>query len=432
MIWNLGFLLLLFGLNGFFALSEMAIVLSRRTRLQARVDNGDRGAQVALRLLANPGRFLSTVQIGVSVTGIIAGAFGGARLAEPVGTLLNRIPGVAPLGPVLAFGLVVVAITYLTLVVGELTPKRIALNDPERIASRVAAPMDALSRIAAPLVWLLEASTNRMLRLLGTSTAPRESVTEDEIRALIAEATRSGIFQLAEKQMIDGVLRLADRTIRSIMTPRLDVAWLDLEDSAETWQRTILASGHSRFPVARGDLDEIEGIIETKTLLDRALQGQPFQPMAAIRRPMIVHDGASVMRLLELFKQTDLHIAIVVDEYGSAEGLVTITDIIEMIAGALVESTGTADPDLVAHDDGSWLIDGMTSVDDVEKTLELHGMAGAADYFTLAGFLLFQLGHLPLVAETVEWQGWHFEVVSMKGRRIDKILARPSPTPPPA
>lgn len=429
MIWDIVIIVLLVLLNGVFAMSEMAVVSSRRARLQQLAEARGGGAKAALALADDPSRFLSTIQVGITLVGVVAGAFGGASLAEPLGAVLDGFGFVAPYGAQVAFALVVAAITYLSLIVGELVPKRLALANPERIAIAVAGPMTTLSRLAGPLVWLLDVSSRLVLAALGQSGTRDQTVTEEEVKTLIAEGTEHGVFEPAERLMIEGVLRLSDRTVRSIMTPRPDVAWIDIDDPPDAVAREIAESGYSRFPVCRGDVDEVQGIVSAKDLLDQALHGKPFDLRAVLADALVVHDGTRVMRLLELFRQASAHIAVVVDEYGSVEGLVTVTDILEAIAGEFPEEGEESDRNIVRRDDGSWLVDGMAPVEEVALALGLPDMTEEeGDFHTIAGFVLHRLGHLPVAAESFAWNGIRFEVVDMDGRRIDKILiSRPVP-----
>jgi putative hemolysin len=412
-------------LNGVFAMSELAVVSSRKARLQGMADQGVRGARAALRLIDDPSRFLSTVQIGITMVGVIAGAYGGATLGERFGTWLNSFAILAGYGEVVGYVAVIVAITYLSIVLGELIPKRIALRAPERTASIIAGPMKTLSRITAPFVWLLGTTTDLLLRLLGLQGGREDTVTEDEVRSMISEGTEAGVFDPREKEMIDGVLRLADRTVRTIMTPRPDVVWLDVGDSQEVVINEIRTSGHSRFPVCRGELDEVVGILHNKDLLELAFQGKPIDLAGAAAKPLVVHDGTPILKLLDMMKRSGLHMAIVVDEYGSVEGLVTITDILETIAGDLPEPGEDEEIDAIQRDDGSWLVNGSMPVDEFEHVVGLRGLKEIGDYHTIAGFVLHGVGHVPNAGESFEHQGVRFEVVDMDGRRIDKILVVP-------
>ncbi|WP_372399123.1 hemolysin family protein [Azospirillum sp. HJ39] len=429
MIWELLVIVLLILLNAFFAMSEMALVSARRARLQQMAEErGGIGARIALELTEDPSRFLSTVQVGISLTGIIAGAYGGSTLAERLGGVLNeQVEWIAPYGHTVAFALVVAAITYFSLIIGELVPKRVALISSERIAVLVAAPMRTVSRLSAPVVWVLGVSSDAVLRLLRLPTSREQTVTEEEVKTLIAEGTQSGVFEPAERQMIEGVMHLSDRTVRSIMTPRPDLIWLDIDDSPETVGREIRESGYSRFPVCRGDVDELQGVVAAKALLDQSLKGIAFDLRTAMVQPLVVHDGTPVFRLLELFKQASVHMAIVVDEYGSVEGLVTMTDILEAIAGEMPDSSHENEAGAVQREDGSWLVDGMTPVEEVEALVGVKNLKGEGDFHTIAGFLLDHFGHIPSPAEHFHWNGIRFEVVDMDGRRIDKVLIQLNP-----
>ncbi|WP_158046439.1 hemolysin family protein [Skermanella pratensis] len=419
--WELIVVVLLILLNGFFAMSELAVVSARRARLQQMAEGGHRGARAAMRLVDDPSKFLSTVQVGITLIGILAGAYGGATLAGYLAVELRRIPAIQPYADGVSFAVVVAFITYLSLIIGELVPKRIALVNAERIAALVARPMGFVAMLGAPLVWLLGVSTNLVLRLLRLNQVKQAEVTEEEVKSMIAEGARTGVFDPAEREMIEGVLRLADRSVRTIMTPRPDVHWLDIDDDPETIRREIAESGRSRFPVSRGDLDEIVGIVNTKDLLDKILTGRPLDLQATLNKPLIIHDGTQVLRVLELFKQTGLHMAIVVDEYGSVEGIATATDILETIAGEFPEA-GEDDAGVVRREDGTWLVDGMLPIDEVEHRLGLRGLRGDRDFHTLAGFVMAELGHVPSAGEHFAWRGSRFEVVDMDGRRVDKVL----------
>lgn len=416
-------------MNGVFALSELAVVSSRRARLQAMADAGNVGARTALRLIDDPSRFLSTVQIGITLVGVVAGAFGGATLGARFGAWLDAMPLFGGYGQMIGYGTVVVAITYLSIVLGELIPKRIALKNPERTAALVARPMRSLSKAAAPFVWLLGASTDALLRLLGLYGGRDVTVTEEEVRSMISEGARAGVFAPEEKEMIDGVLRLADRTVRTIMTPRLDIVWLDPDAPMDMLLDQIRSSSHSRYPVCRGDLDGIVGIVHTRDLLADTVRGQPFDLAASAVKPLVVHDGTAVLKLLDLMKASGLHLAVAVDEYGSVEGVVTMTDILETIAGDLPEAGEAPEIAAVRREDGSWLVEGRMPVDEFEETVGLRNLHDIGDFHTVAGFVLHTLGHLPTTGEVFRHDGFRFEVVDMDGRRIDKVLVVPPSGP---
>ncbi len=426
LIWEILIVLLLILLNGYFAMSELAVVSARRARLQGMAEQGNRGARAALALTDDPGRFLSTVQVGITLVGVLTGAFGGATLAGYLAEWLRSVPVLAGSADAIALGLVVVAITYLTLIAGELVPKRIALVAAERIAVLVARPMTLLSRVAAPVVWLLQRSTDGVLTLLRIPRERSAAVTEDEVRIMIAEGASTGIFHEAERIMVERLLRIADRSVQAIMTPRFEIVWLDLEDDPATIRREIAASGHSRFPVCKGEIDEIVGIVQVKDLFDRSLQGKPFDVAEAALPPLVVHESTTILRLLETFRGAPIHMAIIVDEYGSVVGIATPLDVLTAITGELPEGTTDEAPAVVRRADGSWLIDGMLDIEAAEHVLQRRNMRGEHDFNTLGGFVLWQLGHLPQPGESFDWDGLCFEVVDMDGRRIDKVLVRPT------
>ncbi|HYN37731.1 MAG TPA: hemolysin family protein, partial [Rhodospirillales bacterium] len=407
---------------------EMALVSSRPARLRQLAEEGSAGARAALNLAEDPGRFLPAVQIGITLIGVLAGAFSGATLAGKLAAWMSGLPALAPFADSLAIALVVLGITFLSLIVGELVPKRVALNDAERVASAVARPMILVTRLSSPLVWLLRISSEAVLRILGLPAHRQSTVTEEEVKAMVAEGADAGVFQASERDMIDGVLRLADRPVGAIMTPRIDVVWLDAAGSAEQIRERITNSGHSRFPVGRGDVDAIDGVVHAKDLLDRLMAGQSLDLAACVCEPLFVHEGTPVLKMLELFRGSRVHMALIVDEYGSFEGIVTPTDILAAIAGAFPEDEAEAEPAAVRRDDGSWLIDGRTDITQVERILERRGLDTDGDYHTLAGFVLWQLGHVPGIGEHFDWRDLRFEVIDMDGRRIDRVLVTPLAT----
>jgi putative hemolysin len=425
LIWELTLVAVLILLNGFFAMSEIAIVSSRRARLQHMAQTS-RAAARALKLAEDPTDFLSTVQVGITLVGIFAGAYSGATLAEPLAVTLKTIPQMSNAADDLALGIVIVAITYLSLIVGELVPKRIALSNAEGIAAFVAAPMHLLARIGRPIVWFLGVSTDAILALLRVRQKEGSTVSEEEVKLMIAEGTDAGVFHPSEREMIESVLAMADRTVRAIMVPRPDVAWLDVGDPAETLLAKIRDSGHSRFPVSHGDLDDDLGIVHAKDLLEQLGRGGTIDLRAASREPLYVPETMPILKLIDRFRATARHMAIVVDEHGSFQGLVTPTDVLAAIAGALPEHPGEDASEAVQREDGSWLLDGRLPIDKVERTLGVRDMRENEDFVSLAGFVLYRCGRVPEVGETFVWGGWRFEVVDLDGRRIDKVLASPA------
>ncbi len=406
-------------MNGLLAMSELALVSSRKSRLEQMANQGSRGARAALRLIEDPSRFLSTVQIGISLVGIIAGAFSGATLGQRLGAWLNTFPSLSPYGNSVGIGITVVVITYLSLIIGELVPKRIALAQPERIASLVAGPMRGLSLAAAPAVWVLHISIEGVLRFLGLTDARETTVTEEEIKSLIAEGTLAGVFVPQEQEMIEGVLRLADRSVRVIMTPRTKIVWADVKSDRNTIIGMVESHRFSRLLVCDGTVDHPVGFIHTKNLLPAALSCKDVT-LATLMTPLVfVSDRTPVLRLLNQLKKEKVHIAVVVDEYGTTEGLVTLTDVIEAIAGDLPERGEDGGPRIVQRDDGSWLADGRIPTDEVET---ITGIYMGRDVERLARFVLDHLGRIPKAGASFMHGNARFEVVDMDGNRIDKVL----------
>jgi putative hemolysin len=423
---DIGVVFLLILLNGFFAMSELAIVSARRMRLKQMAEDGNSGARLALKLTEDPSSFLSIVQTGVTLNSIFAGVFSGATIAGRFSGYLNTFSWIAPYGEMAALAITVAIVTYFSLVVGELIPKRIGLSYAEPIAVRVAFTMGFLAMLAAPVVWVLKQSTECVLRLIRLERPRDTSVTQEEVQNMIAEGTETGIFKPAERNMLEGVMRLADRTVRTIMTPRLDMVWLGIEDGPEEHKKTIRASGYSRFPVAKGDLEEILGVVHAKDILNAGFDGQAFALKSVMRPALIVPDTTTVLRLLDQFRQAGRHAAVVVDEYGSVEGFVSVTDIMEAVTGSFPTRGGqNANDKPVQREDGSWLIDGMTPIDEIENLLGLKDMRGEGDFHTLAGFVVDRLGRLPGTGDRFLWQDARFEVVDMDGRRVDKVLIHP-------
>ncbi|MBR0675513.1 HlyC/CorC family transporter [Roseomonas alkaliterrae] len=423
MLFEVGVIIVLVLLNGAFAMSELAIVSSRRARLQAMQRRGSAGAAEALALAENPQRFLPTVQVGITLVGIFAGAFGGARLAGTLGELFDAIPGVAPFGREIAFGLVVVAITYLSLILGELVPKQIALRNPERVAALVARPLSGLARITAPVVWLLGKSSALVLGLLGPPPPPEQSVTEEEVKAVVAEGAQAGALEHEERHMIERVLRLADKPVRALMTPRNDLAWLDRSDPPEEIARRLRESEVTRFVVADGRVDNVVGVVVAKDLLDQLLSGGPLAIAPVLRAPLVLPDTLSALDALERLRGDRLGMALVMDEYGSFEGVVTASDLLEAIVGDLGPAEPMPDGTAVVRADGSLLLDGSMPSDELRARLDLPDLPGAGTYHTVAGLMLALLKRVPKEGDRIVWAGWRFEIVDMDGRRVDKVLA---------
>ncbi len=419
---ELTLVVLLIILNGFLAMSELAVVSSRPARLRALESAGVRGAATALRLAENPSKFLSTVQIGITLVGVLAGAFSGATLAERLGGYLALQGMPDSWANAVSLVAVVTVVTYLSLTVGELVPKQIALGDPERVAAFVARPMLWIGRIFAPAVILLDLSSKLCLKLIGREGQSKESVTEDEIRMLVAEAESAGVLEPAEKQMISGVLRFGDRPVSALMTPRHEVDWVDLEDKQSEIRQKLTASRHSRLPVGKGSVDEVVGIVQAKDLLNAYLSGEAVDIRGHVKDAPIIHESADALEMLEVLKRATVHMALVVDEYGMFQGVVTSGDILEAIAGAFREQ-GEESEDAVRRDDGSWLLSGSMPRDELSDLLLLP-IPGEVTFHTLAGFMLHNLKRMPKVGDSVVVGGWRLEVVDMDGRRIDRVLAQ--------
>ncbi len=421
---EIAIIVLLLLVNGFFAMSEMAIVSARRPRLQAWAEDGRRGAATALRLAENPSRFLSSVQIGITLVGILAGAFGGATLAEVLAVELSSIALLAPIAEGLSIAVVVGLITYGSLIIGELVPKQIALSNPEAVAAAVAGPMAVLAKAAAPVVWLLETSSRLAMVLLRIRPVSDQTMTAEEVKAVIAEGTESGVIEQGESEMIAGVLRLGDRRIKAIMTPRHEVVWIDLAWDSDRIAHTLRTTRHSRFPVCQGDINDVVGIVQAKDLLERLLAGQPLDLQATLRAVQVVHDNSPALHAVQVLKASQIHMVVVVDEYGSVEGIMTAADILSAIVGSLAENGSDDTPTAVQRADGSWLMDGNLPVDIAAERLGLRRLAeDDQDFSTLAGFALTHFRVIPTAGDGFEWQGWRFEVMDMDGRRIDKVLA---------
>lgn len=423
------FVLVLTGINGLMAMSEMAVVSSRRARLDHMVRYGHKGARAALRIADEPSRFLSTVQIGITLVGILAGAFSGATIADKLGDRLDQYAFLSPYGDAIGIGVVVVCISFLSLTLGELVPKRAALANPEAIASMIARPMERLSQIARPVVWLLNMSTEIVLRLLRLPVTRDTAVTEEEIKSVIREGTKVGMFEPQEHEMIQGVLRLADRSVRMIMTPRIDVTWIDINADTETLLNAVRPSRHSRFLVCQNSIEHAVGVIHAKDLLPAAMRRETLDIRSFMVSPVFVPEHAPTFKILEEFKRTGVHMAVVVDEYGTTQGIVTLTDVLESIAGDLPELGEDAETPILRGDDGAWLCEGYLPIDEFEDRTGLRGIKGAGKYETIAGFVIHVLGHLPRTGEGFVYGNARFEVVDMDGRRIDKVRVQLEPIP---
>ena len=410
-------------INAVFVLSEMSVASSRKARLQQRINDGDKGAKTALDLIQNPNLFLATVQIGITLVGVFVGAIGGATLAQPLTTWLAGIPGLVEYASSIALGIVVIGITFVSIIIGELVPKRIALHNPEQIASALAGPMLVISRLFAPFVWLLGKVTDFFLKLLGVKPGSEPPVTEEEIHLLIDQGTQAGVFEEAEQDMVEGVFSLGDQRVYSLMTPRTDVVYLDINDSIEEIREKISGCEFSRFPVRQGTLDMILGIVKARDLLVRSLSGEEIRLKDLLKPAFFIPETMFASRALEIFKEKGTEILLVIDEFGGLQGLITINDIIEEIVGQIE----LEEPQATQRQDGSWLLDGMLEVDEFKEIFKLHVLPHEDEYETLSGFIMMSLGRVPQSTDHFEWHGLRFEVIDMDGRRVDKVLVTTLP-----
>ncbi|HEX6037644.1 hemolysin family protein [Longimicrobium sp.] len=424
--------LLLLVANGVFAMSEIAVVSARKARLQQRADEGDHAARRALQLAERPERFLATVQVGITLVGTLAGAFGGAAIAEPLAGYFATVPTVARYAEPLALGLVVMGITYMSLIVGELVPKQIGLNHPERIAGLVAGPMDVLSRVARPLVWLLTTSTQLVLRVLRIRKPEDPPVTEAEITVLLEQGTQAGVFEEEEQELVERVFWLGDQRVVSLMTPRHRIVWLDVDASVEEHRHAMVEHRYSRYLVCQGALDHVLGMVDVKDLWAAELRGQRVDDLRPLlRQPLFIPESTRALHVLEQFRETGTHLALVVNEYGGTEGIVTLNDVLEEIAGEMGQTGRAAvSPPIVRRDDGSLLVDGSLSMEEFRELLDLEDRRQELrEYRTLGGWVFTTLGHVPRPGEHFDANGYRVEVVDMDGNRIDKVLVAPLARP---
>lgn len=426
-VWQVVTILLFAILNGILAMSEIAIVSARQARLRKKAERGDEQAQAAMELADDPTQFLSTVQIGITLVGIFAGAFGEATLARSIASGLVQIPILAPYAKALGSGIVVVGVTYVSLVIGELVPKRLALNDAEGIAIFISKPMQALSTITRPVVWLLSVSTEAVVRLLGVTPSKEPYITTEEIEVMVEHGTELGIFEKYERDMVESVLRLDEWRVDAFMTPRTQVTWIDLEDPEERVRETLLQAKHSRFPVMEGDPDHTVGILYTKDMVVRQLKGKALDIRACLRPVLFVPESMSTLRVLEVFKQEGRHIALITDEYGSVQGMVTDMDILEAIAGEIPAEGEPEEPQAKQRDDGTWLVDGLLHINRLWEILNLKSEMedDYRGYQTVSGFMMAELDGIPTEGKHFEFRNQQFEIVDMDGRRIDKVLVTP-------
>jgi putative hemolysin len=427
-------ILVLIMVNGFFSMSEIALVSARKVRLEQSAADGDKGAAIALQLNESISRMLSSVQIGITLVGILTGALGGATLANHLTALLEKVAWLKPYAGGISLTIVVLLTTYFSLVLGELIPKRLGLSHPEKIAARVAGFMRFLAKMMNPVVNLLSASTDFGLKLIGASSDREPAITEEEIKGLVEEGRQEGVFEETEQDMIEGVFRLNDRLINAIMTPRTEIEWLDLEDPAQVLLDQVMHSSHSRFPVAEGSLDEVVGILNARDLLEQHLTGKPFDITALAQKPLFVPENTPASRVLELVRKSGLHEVLVIDEYGGLLGLVTLFDVLEAIVGELPAQDDSSEPEVVEREDGSFLLDGLLPIDELKDLFDLDELPDEdkVGYQTLGGFMMSQIGHIPISGQHFDFDGYTFEVMDMDAHRVDKVLVTRMPQSDPA
>jgi putative hemolysin len=419
--------LLLILLNGLFNLSEFSIVSSRKIRLQQQAEDGDPRALKAIKLAENPSRFLSTVQIGITLIGILSGAFGGATLAEDLAVQLDKIAWLAPYSSGLSVAIVVFAITYLSLVLGELVPKRLALISAERVAVAVAPVLQFVARLATPVTWLLGASSDVVLRAMGAHPTQQPDVTEEDIKTMLDQGTEVGVFQEAEQDMVERIFRLGDRRVSALVTPRTDMVFLDIDSTQEEIHQKIAANPYSRYPVIQDSTDNIIGIAHARDLLLQCVEGPHFNLHNALHLPLYIPEATTALQALDRLKSSGVELAVVIDEYGGVLGIVSMNDILEAIVGEIATPQGEREPEAVQREDGSWLFDGMILVDELKELLKLDELPEEHEgrYETLGGLMMAELGRVPTSGDHFVWQGYRFEVMDMDGRRVDKVMVAP-------
>ena len=409
--------------NGVFAMSEISVVAARKIRLQQRAEEGDTRARAALELANEPAQFLSTVQVGITLVGILAGAYGGATISEPLAAFIAQFPEVARYAEGIALAIVVAGITLLSLILGELVPKNIGLQYPETVASWVARPMQLLSRIGGPIVKAITGATSLTMRAFGFKAMAEAGLTEDEIRAVISEGAETGAIEPAEESIVQRVFQLGDQRVVAIMTPRVDIEWVDVDITHEELREFLASHSHTEFVVCNESLDNVIGTVRAAELLPAILKGGRLDLRSLIRDPLFVPDSMPAFKLLEAFRAKHRHLAIVMDEFGAVEGLVTVGDLLEGLVGAIPADASEAGGAFVARADGSWLVDGSAPVEEVTAKFDLEipeSEVGA--YHTMAGLVMARLGHVPRTADNFEWSGMRFEVVDMDERRVDKVM----------
>jgi len=422
---NILIIAVLFFFNAIFAMYEIAMVSARKTRLHQRVDEGSQGAADALELLKDPNQqYLSTVQIMITMIDTLAGGIGGAMLADPFADVLRNITWLEPVADTVALITVVIIITYFSIVLGELIPKRLSVSRPEDVVTKLSPPIKTLTKIFRPLTKFLSASTNFGIKLFRINTQAEPIVTEDEIKVMIEQGKEIGVFEEAEQDMVSGVFRLGDRRVDALMTPRTEITWLDIEVNQDLNASKLTNSEYSRLPVAKGNLDEVIGIIDVKDLLGLDLKAQDFRIEQYAKPAIFIPENMQALKALEVFKNSGLHYALVIDEYGGLQGFVTLYDVLEAIVGDIPQNSEDKEQMAVQRGDGSWLFDGMIVIDELKEILGISALPDEdrAGFQTISGFIMSQIGRIPKTGQTFDWDKFHFEVVDMDGRRVDRVL----------
>jgi len=418
-------ILVLILINGLLSMSEAALVASRKARLQQKANEGSKPSALAIQLLEDPNIFLSAVQIGITLIGVLTGAVGGATISKTLAATLQNIPYIGEYSETISLTIVVIAITILTIWLGELVPKRLGINSPERIAQVVAGPMLFISKVFSPFISLMSNATNFILRLLGVNPSTEPPITEEELQMLIDQGTQAGVFEESEQDMVEGVFSLGDQRVYSLMTPRTEIVWLDVSDTAEEVLEKIANCPYSRFPVRQDSLEAIVGIVKSRDLLVTTLSKREIDLKELSKPAIFIPETMLASRALEILKEKNTELLLVVDEFGGVQGLLTINDILEEIVG---EMEGE-EPQATQRQDGSWLLDGMLEVDEFKDIFELNELPHEDEYETLSGFIMTSLGRLPQTTDHFEWNNLRFEVVDMDGRRVDKVLVTSKPKP---
>lgn len=413
-------------INAVLAMSEAAMLAARKTKLQQEANEGDKAAHSALELLQHPNIFLSTTQIAITLIGVLAGAVGGATLSKPLAAQLVKIEVLVPYSDSIAIAFVVLIITFLTIWLGELVPKRIGLHSPEKITKLVVGPMFFISKLFSPIIKLMSSATELVLKLIGIKPSAEPPITEEELQVLIDQGTQAGVFEESEQDMVEGVFSLGDQRVYSLMTPRTEIVWLDINDTAEEIRQKITACPYSRFPVRQDTLETIVGIVRSRDLLVESLSGKDIKLKDLIKPAFYIPETMFASRALEILKEKNTELLLVVDEFGGVQGLLTINDILEEIVG---EMEGE-EPQATQRQDGSWLLDGMLEVDEFKEIFNINTLPHENEYETLSGFIMTSLGRMPKTTDHFEWNDLRFEVMDMDGRRVDKVLVTTHPKPP--